>query len=310
MTAALWSEHLTGIVRSAANNGTTANTEIMAQSWPPMAVPWPRYTYNAMKTVKIMKKRSFHKPRITALATLLVATSSAFANLIPIDVVPTTGNGLGAVSSIVTFQNTGTEVGAIGLAPGGAVTLGSTVAYGIDNGFPSPAGVTHETTGSGNNVYTTTQLGITATGPNTFSNLVLLFNGNEGGNTATESITLTNLSLNLFSPTGAFLDSFSTVAPFTVTSFTGVGNAGFGFQLDAIQAGQANALFLANPIMTIGVAARATGANGGFESISISRLNSGPGGGVAVPDGGMTVMMLGGALIGITLLRRRTGNKV
>jgi len=258
-----------------------------------------------------MKNKSLLTPKITAVATLLVVTSSAFANLIPVNVVPTTGNGLGAVSSVVTFQNTGTEIGAIGLAPGGAVTLGSTVAYGIDNGFPSAAGVTHETTGSGNNVYTTTQLGITATGANTFSNLVLLFNGNEGGNTSTESITLTNLSLNLFSPTGAFLDSFSTVAPFTVTSFTGTGNAGFGFQLDAIQAAQANALFAANPVITIGVAARATNANGGFETISISRINSVIGGpGVTVPDSGTTVMLLGGALVGITLLRRRVGRTV
>jgi len=115
-------------------------------------------------------------PRVTALAALLVATSSAFANLISIGVVPSTGNGLGAVNSVVTFQNTGTEVGAIGLAPGGT-------------------------------------------------------------------------------------------------------------------------------------AARATGANAGLETISISRLNSAPigGGGVGVPDDGTTVLMLGGALVGMTLLRRRQG---
>lgn len=249
-------------------------------------------------------------PRITALAALLLATSSAFANLIPVNVVPSTGNGLGAVNSVVTFQNTGTEVGAVGLAPGGAFTTGSTVAYGIGNGFPNSAGGTHETTGSGNNVYTTRGLGITATGANTFANLVLLFNGNEGGNTTDQSITLTNLSLNLFSPTGSLLGSYFTVAPYTVQAFTGIGNAGFGFQLDAAQAAQANALFALNPNITIGAAARATGANAGFETISISRLNTGstlPIGTAGVPDGGTTVLLFGGALVGLTLMRRRLG---
>jgi hypothetical protein len=265
-----------------------------------------------LRTAKIKSQRAI-QPRLAALAALVVATSSAFANLIPINVVPSTGNGLGAVNSVVTFQNTGTEVGAVGLAPGGAVTTGSTVAYGIGNGFPNSAGGTNETTGSGNNVYTTTGLGIMATGTNTFANLILLFNGNEGGNTTDQSITLTNLSLNLFSPSGSLLGSYFTVAPFVVQAFTGIGNAGFGFQLDATQAAQANALFTLNPNITIGAAARATGANAGFETISISRINTGsniPIGGVGVPDGGTTVLMLGGALVGITLLRRRLGNTV
>ncbi len=263
-----------------------------------------------MKSLRTPKNKSLraNHPRIAALATLLVASSSAFANLIPINLVPSTGNGLGAVNSVVTFQNTGTEVGAVGLAPGGAVTTGSAVAYGIGNGFPNSAGGTHETTGSGNNVYTTSGLGITATGINTFANLILLFNGNEGGNTADQGITLTNLSLNLFSPSGSLLGSYFTVAPFTVQAFTGTGNAGFGFQLDATQAAEANALFALNPNITIGAAARATGANAGFETISLSRLNSGsnpPIAAVAVPEGGMTVLMLGGALAGLTLLGRR-----
>ncbi len=249
-------------------------------------------------------------PRSAALAAV-VFTSTAFANLIPINILPSTGNGIGAVSSVVTFQNTGTEVGAIGLAPGGAVTLGSTVAFGIGNGFPSSGGTTHEQTGSGNNVYTATSLGFAATGANTFANLVLVFNGNEGGNAADQAITLTNLSLNLFNTTtGALLGSFSTIAPFNALAFPGVGNAGFGFQLDAPQSAQANALLAANPNLTIGAAARATGANAGFETVSIARINSiQPGGGnpAGVPDQSSAVLLLGGALVGLAMFRRSVG---
>ncbi len=245
-----------------------------------------------------------------ALLMLPAFSSQALANLIPINIVPSSGNGLGAVSSVVTFQNTGTEVGAVGLAPGGAVTLGSTVAYGIGNGFPNSGGTTNEQTGSGNNVYTATSLGLSA-GPlstNSFANVVLVFNGNEGGNSADQAITLTNLSLNLFNTsTGSLLGSFSTVNPFIATAFPGVGNAGFGFQLDAAQSAQANALLLANPNLTIGAAARATGANAGFETISISRINTIQGGipPGSVPDQSSTALLLGSALVGMALFRRQ-----
>ncbi|MEO7600037.1 MAG: hypothetical protein ABIV50_13960, partial [Opitutus sp.] len=257
-----------------------------------------------------MKRNPFRATRtarrgaaaLVAVLTLQALSSQAVANLIPINIVPSSGNGLGTVNSVVTFQNTGTEVGAIGLAAGGAVTLGSTVAYGIENGFPNGGGTTNEQTGSGNNVYTTASLGILASGSNTFANLVLIFNGNEGGNPSDQAITLTNLSLNLFNTTtGNLLGSFSTIDPFSVMSFPGVGNAGFGFQLDAAQAAQANAILLANPNLTIGAAARATGANAGFETISISRINTT----ATVPDESSTVLLLGSGLLGMALLRGR-----
>jgi hypothetical protein len=246
-------------------------------------------------------------PIAPALAAIFSLANSASATLIPINVVPSTGNGLGAVNSVVTFQNTGTEVGAIGLTSGGALTTGSTVAYGIP-GFPSASGVTNEQTGAGNNVYTATSLGLASSGSNTFANVILLFNGSEGGNAADQSISLTNLSLNLYnSSTGALLGTFSTASAYNVTAFEGTGNAGYGFQLDATQAGQANALLATQPNLTIGAAARATGSNAGLETISISRIGSiqPPSPTVGVPDSGATVALLGLGLMCIEGMRRR-----
>lgn len=246
-------------------------------------------------------------PFAAALAAVLSLANSASATLIPINLVPSTGNGLGAVNSVVTFQNTGTEVGAVGLTTGGAETTGATVAYGIP-GFPSPGGATNEQTVAGNNVYTATSLGITSAGSNTFANVILLFNGSEGGNAADQPITLTNLSLNLYNTTtGALLGTFSTASAYNIGAFEGTGNAGYGFQLDAIQAGQANALLAAQPNLTIGAAARATGANSGLETISISRLGSvqPPTPAIGVPDSGATVALLGLGLMCIEGLRRR-----
>ena len=239
-------------------------------------------------------------------ATIVAApllTGSAFATLIPIGVVPSTGGGLGSVNTVITFQNTGTEVGAVGLLPasGSTEVTGSTVAFGIP-GFPSAAGATHETAGNaGSNLYSATSLGIVSGSSTTFSNMVLIFNGVEGGAAADQAITLENLALNLFSTSGSLLGSFTTASPYNAMAFPGVGNAGFGFQLDNAQATAANALLASNPTLIIGAAARASGANAGPETISISTLTGPP---VTVPDTGSTLALLGLTLIGSAAVRR------
>lgn len=244
-----------------------------------------------------------------AVAFSVLYTGSAFATLIPIGAIPSTGNGLGAVNSVVTFQNTGTEVGCVGVGPGGTTVTGSAVCAGVT----APGGVTNEQTGSGNNTYTASGLGITASGSNTFANLILIFNGNEGGNAADQAITLDKLSLNLFGSTGGVLGSFSTASPYATAAFPGIGNAGFGFQLDATQASQANALLLANPSLVIGASAAASSANAGPETVFISRIGStqpggGGGGGSAVPEP-TTAWMLGSGLIGLSMFLKRRASR-
>ena len=245
---------------------------------------------------------------LKGLALFAVYTSSAFATLIPISTVPNTGNGLGAVNSLVTFQNTGSEIGCVGNAPGGITATGSAQCFGIGT---APGVVTNEQTGSGNNTYTALGLGITPSGLNTFANLILIFNGNEGSTAAGQPITLDKLSLNLFGADGALLKSFSTASAFTSLAFPGVGNAGFGFQLDSIQAAQANQLLVLNQSLVIGASAAASNANSGPETVFISRIDStqpGGGGGSAIPEP-TTVLMLGSGLIGMSMFLKQRASR-
>ncbi len=214
------------------------------------------------------------------------------------------------MNSLVTFQNTGSEIGCVGNAPGGITATGSAQCFGIGT---APGVVTNEQTGSGNNTYTALGLGITPSGLNTFANLILIFNGNEGSTAAGQPITLDKLSLNLFGADGALLKSFSTASAFTALAFPGVGNAGFGFQLDFIQAAQANQLFLVNQSLVIGASAAASNANSGPETVFISRIDStqpggGGGGGSAVPEP-TTVLMLGSGLIGMSMFLKQRASR-
>ena len=238
------------------------------------------------------------------LAVFAISASSAFANLIPIYVVPNTGNGLGNVYSVVTFQNTGSETGCVGFV-GGATGTGPTQCFG------GVVGPTHEITGSGNNTYTANFLGIAPTGANTFSNLILIFNGNEGGNLIDEPFTITKLSLNLFDSGGFVLGAFPTINSFSASGFPGIGNAGFGFQLDAAQAAQANAFLASNPSLVIGASISVSDTQGGPDTLFISRIDSvqpppDDTGGVPEPT---TLFLTGLGLVGVELFRRKQARK-
>ena len=202
--------------------------------------------------------------------------ASLSATLVPIGQISLTGQGLGAVNTSVTFQNTGTESGCVGSNSAGTAIppSGSGVFVGPAE---CPAGISGGNEGTGNgqsNLFTATQLGIQSGNINGFSfaNLVLLFNGNEGGVPADQNISLDKLALDLFSSSGTLLGTFGTAGANAFTAFPGVGSAGFAFQLDAAEALQANALLLANPNLLIATAATASLAQGGAETISLSTI--------------------------------------
>jgi len=199
--------------------------------------------------------------------------SAAFADLTPIGVIPASGAGLGAVLTSVTFQNTGTESGCVGANPAGTAVPGGAFVGAAE----CPVGITggNEKTGNAQaNIYTATQLGIQPGNVNGFSfdNLVLLFNGSQ--DQSSPNIMLDNLALDLFSSSGALLQSFPLTSPQPLEPFPGVGNAGFGFQLNSTEATTANTILASNPGLFIATAATATLANGGQETISLATLAS------------------------------------
>jgi len=155
-------------------------------------------------------------------------------------------------------------------------------------------------------VFTAAQLGFSAT--NNFANLVLLFNGNEGGNANDQPITLNSLGLSIYSASGVRLQTFTSPSlPLSFTAFPGVGNAGFGFALDATQAAQANAWLVTNPLLRVGTSANAINAQGGPETIQLTTITSTGGGtGGEIPEPSTTFLFGSGIalLAGSSLLKR------
>jgi hypothetical protein len=241
-----------------------------------------------MKATEVMKSArwSFLAIAVAAMA------APAGANLIFIGTIPSSGNGIGAVNTSLTFQNTGTESGCVAFNGTIATTGASSCPSGFTGGNESPGG-------SQTNVFTASDVGFSAT--RNFSNLVLLFNGNEGGNAGDQPITLNSLGLSLYSSTGTLLQTFTTTGSNTFNAFPGVGNAGYGFALDSTQAAQANALLASNPNLRIGTSANASNAQGGPETIQLTTVAS------TVPEPSAVIMLSSGLLfVGIGAFRRRT----
>ena len=234
--------------------------------------------------------------------TFTALASTSFATLIPIGAIPSTGNGLGAVNTVLTFQNTGTESGCVGYIGGTTVTGPSACNTAVTGSVGG-----NEQTGSGNNVYTPASLGISSSGSTTFANLVLIFNGSEPQGGSGSNINLTNLSLNLF---GSSSVAYFTAPSASYTAFPGTGSAGFAYQLDTAQAAAANAFFAANPDLRIGASATATDAAGGLETIQVATLpgipSGGGGGGTGAAPEPATYLYLTGGFLGLGLYRRKS----
>ena len=145
------------------------------------------------------------------------------------------------------------------------------------------------------------------------ANVGIGFNSNQTGGTG---ITLHTLTLTIYNGTTA-VGSFSLASPITFTAADlalqqGNGNAVFDFGLDAAQQAQFNTLlatygsgFYAGLSSSLGCATGAPAgclpSNDGADSF----LAFAQSGGTPVPDGGMTLMLLGGALAGLETLRRK-----
>jgi len=231
---------------------------------------------------------------------LVVAGSNLlFGSLVAIGPVPSSGAGLGTVNTALTFASSGNssmETGCVGAGVNGVTITGSGAC---------PDGFVGGNEQAINNTFSAAQLGLL-----NFSNLQVIFNASEPGNTAEQGITLDLLALTLWNgTTGGLVGTFSTTGPFVIAdAFSGVGNAGFGFSLDAAQATTANQLLgtIGATNLFLGVAANASNATGGQETVSLRVVTGGGGTPPAevIPEPG-TYALVGIGLISAAYWNRR-----
>lgn len=220
----------------------------------------------------------------TAIACALAAglVGSANAMLVYDGQADLQGTGLGSVSTVLTMQgkgNSGVETASVGLAPNGLADV-------ISGDAKTGASQTQT-------------VSLDSLGLSSASDLRIVFNPSEPG--SNRGITLQDLQLNIYSPTGAVL--FNSGA-FDAMSFdqtqAGTGNAGLVFRLDEAHAALAQAAAFGPGAQgnRIGLTASATDAQGGIDSFYVAA--------VPVPEPSTYAMLAGGLLmIGMAVRRRR-----
>jgi hypothetical protein len=228
-----------------------------------------------------------------ALTIVCFTTGHASATLISLGPDSLSGQGLGAVDTVLTMTspaNTTTESGCVAAGVGGATVTGATACPGAGpNGLSAFTGGDEQAI---NVARAAAALGLTD-----FNDLRIVFNPSEPGS---NSITIDNLSLTLWDPaTGLILDAYyiANTVSFPSTD-PGTGNAGFFFALDAAQATTANLLLANFPNLFLGLAANASEATGGLETFSLG-VAAAP-----VPEPSALVL-LGAGVVGIGLWARR-----
>lgn len=222
---------------------------------------------------------------VVAMIVGVAHTASATAILLGPN--PESGTGLGTVETVLTLSSPGSssiETGCVRPSGSGSTTVGC--------GFLDA----NVMTGAGQ--IGTPTLG--TIGATSASDLRIVFNASEP---ASDDITLNNLVLTIYSSTGTVLFTSGPSGPFVFpTTFSGTGNSGFLFGLDAPQAAQAQAAAFGPGFANnrIGLGASLSNATGGLETFSVGAVTQT----VPVPDGGSVAMLLGMGLLGLAGVRR------
>lgn len=212
---------------------------------------------------------------MTSLVAMAFVTTSAHAQLQYLGPVDIGGAGLGHVSTILTIQNAPAESGTVGLDAFGNLIIEGDAKTGASQ---------------------TLLRSLSELGVGSATALHIVFNANEP---AGNSVILSDLQLNIYSPTGTLLFNSGAFSPISFDeTLTGTGNAGFLFGLDSTQAVLAqSAAFSGNfGNNLVGLSATVDMAAGGPETFF----------GVAAVPEPSTYGMLGLGLLGLTWLRRRS----
>ena len=211
------------------------------------------------------------------IAVMAFAATTAHAQLEYLGPVVLQGNGLGAVSTILTLQNSPTETGSVGLdATGTQVITGDAL-----------------TGASQTLVRSLSELGATSA-----EDLRIVFNANEpaGG-----SIELIDLVMSIYNPSGTLLFQSGVFSPLSFDSTAnGINNAGFLFGLDS-----ADAIFVQSSAFTgdfgfnlVGLSATLGMSAGGPETFFGATTVP------AIPEPATSAMLAMG-MLGMSWLRRR-----
>ena len=222
-----------------------------------------------------------------AVLTATVVNSHAALSLRPPQNFP--GAGLGAANTILTLQNIGTfsfEAGSVGRVVG------------------SPTDVISGDILTGPSQTQTRSLG--ALGIGSAADLRVVFKPLEPADAL--NISLNNLQLSIYSPTGSLLFNSGFFEPIDFADVvTGAGNSGFVFALEDAQVALAQASafgdgFAAN---LVGLSAAASNATGSFETFYVASAVTV----AAVPEPETyALMLLGIAAMRLALARRRQGS--
>lgn len=216
---------------------------------------------------------------------------AAFGSLVLSSTVAVSGTGFGTVATLITIQGAGgsIETGCVG---SNSSQIGSV--------FDS-VGVC---TGSGADVGTgASHLGpqpLSAGGVTSAANFAIVFNANQS---AGGPISITNLQVSFYTPTGTFLYQTSgfSCPGLTITgacdftnSQSGTGSSGFPFSLDATQQAAATAAgVFSNTANLVGIAAAFTPSSGGAETLYLSNFVPT----IGTPEPQSFVLGLSGALL-------------
>ena len=238
------------------------------------------------------------KALFAAAAFVVAASQSARGTIVFKQVVELNGTGLGAVNTILTVQSPGSSSNESGCVAFGGVK-GSPACFGTGN-----TGGDEKTGASQTQTRTIAESGATSAAA-----FVIVFNAAEPGNTSS-SIILDSLSVRFYNTTGTELYTASLAAPVEFSgTFPGIGNAGFAFVLDTLQAAQAQAAgAFNNPANVIGLSAGLSDADGGPETFFVGARSA-----VGVPfdvdpepiPEPSTYLTLGAGLLMLGFSRRR-----